>query len=303
MAEKTEIAVIGAGPAGMAAAIYLHRAGFDPLVLEKKVPGGLLQNANLVENYPGFPGGIKGPDLADLFVNQMSSVGVRTAHERVDRVEKKGGAFNIETDSANYIAKAAIIASGTRPKEIHLSGEKSITESRVFYEIADTPLANACGKKIVVIGGGDAAFDYALNLQTRGNSVVVISRKEPHCLPLLKARAETSGINTIAGIKADSVAKSPKEMVLKCKRGKDQLEFSVDYVLAACGRLPNTEFLTGSLRKSVLRSTSIPETRVHGLFVAGDVVRGRHRQTGIAVGDGIRSAMLAEDYLKTEVRK
>jgi thioredoxin reductase (NADPH) len=303
MAEKTEIAVIGAGPAGMAAAIYLHRAGFDPLVLERKAPGGLLRNANLVENYPGFPGGINGLDLADLFVNQLSSVGVRIAHERVDRVKKRRDAFNIETDAANYTTRAVIVASGTHPKEIHLSGDKSITENRVFYEIADTLLANARGKRIVVIGGGDAAFDYALNLQTRGNSVVIISRKEPHCLPLLKARAETSGINTIAGIRADSVAKSPRGMVLKCKRGKDQVEFSVDYILAACGRLPNTEFLTSSLRKSVLRSTSIPKTGVPGLFVAGDVVRGRHRQTGIAVGDGIRSAMLAEDYLRMEARK
>jgi len=303
MAEKTEIAVIGAGPAGMAAAIYLHRAGFDPLVLEKKAPGGLLRNANLVENYPGFPGGIKGPDLADLFVNQMSSVGVRIAHERVDRVKNKGDAFNIETDSASYTTRAVIISSGTRPKEIYLSGDKNFAENRVFYEIVDTPLANACGKKIVIIGGGDAAFDYALNLQTKGNSVVIISRKEPHCLPLLKARAETSGINTIAGIRSDSVAKSPRGIVLKCRRGRKQLEFPVDYVLAACGRLPNTEFLTSSLRKSVTRSTSIPETGVPGLFVAGDVVRGRHRQTGIAVGDGIRSAMLAEDYLRMEARK
>jgi len=303
MAEKTEIAVIGAGPTGMAAAIYLHRAGFDPLVLEKKAPGGLLRNANLVENYPGFPGGIKGTDLADLFVSQMSSVGVRIAHESVDRVRKKGDAFGIETGKARYTTRAVIVASGTRPKEIRLSGEKSITENKVFYEIADTPLANARGKKIVVIGGGDAAFDYALNLQSRGNSVVIVSRKEPHCLPLLKARAETSGIDTIAGIRADSVAKRPRGVVLKCRRGKDELEFPVDYVLASCGRLPNTEFLAGSLHKSVLKSTSIPETGVHGLFVAGDVVRGRHRQTGIAVGDGIRSAMLTEDYLRKEARK
>ena len=303
MAEKTEIAVIGAGPAGMAAAIYMHRAGFDPLILERGTPGGLLRNANLVENYPGFPGGIKGPDLADLFVNQMSSVGVRIARERVNRVMKKGDAFNLETDATSYTTRAVIIASGTRPKEIHLGGDKRLAENGVFYEIWGTPLADVHGKRIAAIGGGDAAFDYALNLQTRGNSVVIISRKEPHCLPLLKARAETSGINTIAGIRADSVAKSPRGMVLKCKRGKDQLVFPVDYILAACGRLPNTEFLAGSLRKSVLRSTSIPETGVPGLFVAGDVVRGRHRQTGIAVGDGIRSAMLAEDYLKKEAQR
>jgi len=281
----------------MASAMYLHRAGFAPLLLERGERGGLLRNANLVENYPGFPGGIKGVDLVERFSKQLDALDIRVTKAEVKLVSKSGGVFRIKSDIGEFSSRAVIVASGTRPRKSLLRGSDGLLGSKVFNELVDMPLEKVAGKHVVVIGGGDAAFDYALNLQGRGCDVTIISRSEPKCLSLLRARAEAGGIEVAMRVVPEQVKVVPRGISLQCGSGRDRLEFSADYILLACGREPNNEILSPTLRRQVGKATEIPETNIPGLYLAGDLVRGRHRQTGIAVGDGIRAAMLAEEYL------
>ena len=281
----------------MAAAIYLHRAGFAPLLLERGERGGLLRNANLVENYPGFPGGIRGMDLVERFSKQLDALDIKVTRAEVELVSKSGDGFRIKSDIGDFSVRAVIVASGTRPKESLLRGSDGLLGSKVFNELVEMPLTKIAGKRVVIIGGGDAAFDYALNLQSRGSDVTIVSRSEPKCLSLLRARAEAGGIEVAQRVVPEQVKVVPGGISLQCSRGRDRVGFSADYILLACGREPNNEMLSPTLRRQVGKATEIPETNVPGLYLAGDLVRGRHRQTGIAVGDGIRAAMLVEEYL------
>lgn len=282
----------------MAAAIYLHRAGLAPLVLERGEQGGLLRNANLVENYPGFAGGIKGSDLVERFSAQLDMLGIKVTKANVELVESSAGAFNGRSDAGEFTSRSLILATGTRPKRVRLRGSGRLLGTKVFDELVELPLEHLASKRILVIGGGDAAFDYALNLLGRGCAVTIISRSKPKCLSLLRARAETGGANIVTGTDPDLVKDSSNGVLLFCKGNKGEAEFQSDYILLACGREPNTEMLSPALRRRAGVVSDIPRTVVPGLFMAGDVVRGSCRQTGIAVGDGICAAMLAEEFLK-----
>ena len=298
MVQKSQVAIIGAGPAGIASAIYLHRAGRAPLLLEQGEPGGLLRNANLVENYPGFPGGIKGPDLVHQFKKQLDMLGIRITRTKVESVEALRGSFRIVATSGTFSANSLIIATGTRAKSLSLPGSAKLAGERIFTEIVDMPLSQIPGKRVVIIGGGDAAFDYGLNLAERGADVRIVSRSEPDCISLLRARADASGIDIIVGSTANRIRKVQDEVSVRCRSDKGGVELLADYVLIACGREPNIDILSESLRRRIGSRERIPDTRVPGLFMAGDVVRGIHRQTAIAVGDGVRAGMMADEFLR-----
>ena len=278
--------------------MYLHRAGLAPLVLERGEPGGLLRNANLVENYPGFVGGIRGLELVERFSKQLDMLGIRVTRADVEMVSRSHGTFLIESDARELSARSVIAATGTRPKRVRLRGSKELLGSKVFNELVDMPLAHIAGKRTVVIGGGDATFDYSLNLAGRGCDVTIISRSEPKCLSLLRARAEAAGVDLVVGAAPEIVRDKIPGALLQCRIGKGRVEYAADYILMACGREPNIEVLSPGLRKMVKNAPRIPETNVPGLFLAGDVVRGTHRQTAIAVGDGVCAAMLVEEYLR-----
>ncbi|HWR27174.1 MAG TPA: NAD(P)/FAD-dependent oxidoreductase, partial [Candidatus Thermoplasmatota archaeon] len=186
MDQCNEVTVIGAGPAGIAAAIYLKRAGLHPILLEAHEPGGLLRYAYLVENYPGFPRGISGKKLAESIVEQLHNLGLSIRKSAVKHVHHNNGVFLIETDQGRLLSPAIIIATGTCPKKVNMMGSASIEGTRLFYDPSSIHLEEDKGKKrIIVIGGGDIAFDYTLTLLHGGHEVTIISRSEPTCLPLL----------------------------------------------------------------------------------------------------------------------
>lgn len=150
-----DITIIGAGPAGFAAAIYLKRAGIQPLIFEKTQVGGLLVNANLVENYPGFPEGISGSDLVNKFRKQLNYLNIEITKKKVTKVIYKEGNFHIIVEDQEIISSALIIASGTKPKKLGLSGETQLFGRKLFYEIKDIPPPTK-NDKIVIVGGGTA---------------------------------------------------------------------------------------------------------------------------------------------------
>jgi len=279
-----DVTIIGAGPAGMAAAIQLRRWGLEPLLLERDHAGGLLVNAGLVENYPGFPRGIPGRELVELFTAQLAEAGASISYEEV-RERDHEGAFLVRTSRREFGSRVVIIASGTepvRPDGLEIGPEVA---ARVFHEVH--PLFGTEQKRIAIVGAGDAAFDYALSL-AGANEVFILNRGTGRrCLPLLWDRAQgSSAIDYQAETSVVALEASGDGLVLRCRKPDGDWELAVDYVIFAIGRRPRQAFLTPRLREM------IPALEGEGiLHLAGDVKNDIYRQTAIATGDGVRAAM------------
>ncbi|MDY6911667.1 MAG: NAD(P)-binding domain-containing protein [Chloroflexota bacterium] len=279
--QTEDVTIIGAGPAGIAVAIQLKRYGLDPVLLEKDHAGGLLVNANLVENYPGFPRGISGVKLVQLFQLQLERTRVATSLEEVTQLDYDHS-FILKTSKRELRSRIVVIASGTRPRQAEFPPEAA---DRVFYEVSS--LAGVDHKKIVIIGAGDAAFDYALNL-SRMNEVTILNRKkERKCLPLLWERTQkTPRITYIDNAALQAIKSSGEELTISYKNPRGDWELGVDYVIFAIGRKAQLGYLSERLKA---QATDLEESGL--LYFVGDVKNDIYRQTSIAVGDGVRAAM------------
>jgi thioredoxin reductase len=282
-----DILIIGAGPAGIAAAIQLKRYGLQPILLERAEIGGLLKNANLVENYPGFPGGITGPALVQLFERQLLDLSIQVCYEEVTKLDiEMGHYFLVETRKSVYHSRRVVVATGTQPRRFRDFEIPAELNEYICYEIY--PLLDVSGKEIAIVGAGDAAFDYALNLSWR-NRVTILNRgQDLKCLPLLWERAkaehqiEYREDTTIASIKPHPAS----GMLLECTTPVGPLSFQVDYLIGAIGREPALGFLSDQVLELA------PELEDQGLlYFIGDVKNDIYRQTSISVGDGVRAAM------------
>ncbi len=291
--QKNSVLIIGAGPAGLTAALQLKRVGISVLLLEGTYLGGLLYNANLVENYPGFPHGVKGPKLLRLFQKQAEHIGVEILFEKVISLDYNGKNFVATTSKNEYSAEVAIIASGTKAREFDDYLIASEAKHRVFYEVRD--LLNLANKEIIIVGAGDASFDYALNL-ARQNKVKILNRgTKTKALGLLQTRVtENEHIVYVknASLKRVTLADDACLRVsVAFQHGVEELHASL--VLGALGRIPNLDFLTPEIqsKEKELMARNI-------LYFIGDVQNGIFRQTAISVGDGLRAAMEIENFFK-----
>jgi thioredoxin reductase len=291
------ILIIGAGPAGLSAAIQLSRQGQEALVLERDRVGGLLWNANLVENYPGFPEGISGPDLVRLMQRQADRLQVQVAIEEVVRTSYLDGLFSIETDKRELTSSYLVAATGTSPRKIDLPVTGLELDGRLFYEVY--PLLGRKDLRILIIGAGDAAFDYALNLAGKNQVTILNKGREIKALPLLVERAaEHPGITYCPGQPVASIDVTERGSLEILAGENGQLHsYQADYLLAAVGREPDVGFADPSIINN--SSGLLEENR---LFMIGDLVNGSHRQTAIAVGDGIRTAMFIGNLIQKEER-
>ncbi len=278
--------IIGAGPAGIATAIQLKRMGIGFTLFEKNEVGGLLKNANLVENYPGFPSGITGVALVDLFKRQLRKANITVRNEEVKKLDFVGGRFLVETSSEPLRSRLVVIASGTKPKEITGLEIPAAARKMIFYEIH--PLKKIAGRKIVVVGAGDAAFDYGLSL-SRKNEVFIINRGErTKCLPvLLKKVAASPRITYMKNIAIAGIAGDSRESVrIECRSRKGFVMLRAHFVVFAIGRKVELDFLAKNITG---QSERLQRRRF--LYLVGDVHGRFARQTAIAVGDGVGAAM------------
>lgn len=280
------VAVIGAGPAGMAAAIQLKRYGISPLLFEKNQIGGLLLNANRVDNYPGFPRGISGPELVYLFRKQLKGMSIDVTIAKVEELDFKKNEFRFSTNDREYSSKMVLLASGTGamiPEELSALAEWN---RKIFSEIRS--LRGKQNKKIAIIGAGDAAFDYALSL-ARKNEVIILNRSANRkCSPELWREAlKSSGISYLNNVRISRVGfEKRRQVVIDYRQQLRNGALEVDFLVAACGRRMQLDCLSKNLSR--LRV----QLEQNGLlYFAGDVANGSFRQVGIAVGDGIRAAM------------
>jgi thioredoxin reductase (NADPH) len=281
-----EVLITGAGPAGLAAALQLQRRGVGFILFERGKVGGLLNNANLVENYPGFPGGIEGEKLVELFHRQVGQLGVEVTFEEVRCLDYAAGQFRAETQRTSYAAPFAIVATGTignLPEGIQIPpplGERVLTEIMAIKQ--------ATGKRVAIIGAGDLAFDYALNLGRRNDVLILNRSSERKCLPLLWERVgKLPGVTYLEKIQLSEIKVGETgALSLQAISPAGGQTIACDYLVYAIGRRPNTSFLSESLWQS------IAELERRGvLHRIGDVKNGIYRQAAIAVGDGILAAM------------
>ncbi len=290
---KQRNTIIGGGPAGLAAAIQLKRYDLDTLLIEKDTLGGLLKNANKLENYLGFPTGISGIELIELIEQQVDDYGLDILFEEVKSIEYDDPSFRITTDTQVIESTILIIASGTKPKTLAtLSSLPPVVKRKIFYEVYD--LRGISNKKVCIIGAGDAAFDYALNLATRDNQVTIFNRSNNlKCLPLLYRRAETNNnIQYIPNRAIRTVLLQDPGLEIRFDFQDNIDKHLMDYILLAIGREPRVDFLTESVNEN------ISELKMQNkLFLIGDVKNEHCRQVSIAAGDGIKAAMEINKYL------
>ena len=295
-------AVVGAGPCGVAAAVQLNRSGIRTLLFERDGVGGLLWNANLVENYPGFPRGIPGPALCRLMERHLHTAGIEPLFDEVSGILPEQGGYTLRTGTGRtFHAGAVILATGTRPDTGMVQGEERLVGLRIFYEVKDV-LERDSVSRVAILGGSDAAYDYALNLVSRGCRVKILQRGPARCLPLLAARAKEHGlVEVLESIRVTGCREMTGGLELFLTGSGTFSRLEADVLLIACGRSPE-QGLIESLQAfpskewgDKIFGTSLPE----GLFRGGDLVRGPFRQAGIAVGDGLAAAMSAAKYLRT----
>jgi thioredoxin reductase len=287
------VVIIGAGPAGLAAAMQLRRQGHQPLVFERGAVGGLLHNANWIENYPGFVEGITGPALVSLFEDQAKRLGVEIQQEEVNLAQWEGDCFRIVTERRELKSGILVAGCGTKPRLLAEELIEGDVGQRIFYEVY--PLIEEKGKEIIIVGAGDAAFDYALNL-SRYNRVTILNRgssikalgllvERTQASPMIRYQADTT-IKHIASTPSGSLGVSTigpaPEQILEC-----------DYLLAAIGREPEYSFAGQSIMKDIPNLL-----KEQSLFLIGDLQNGSFRQTSIAVADGIRAAMIIGKILE-----
>jgi len=311
LAEVTEVRdvnVIGSGPAGYTAALYAARAQLRPLVFEGSVTaGGALMQTTDVENFPGFPDAIMGPELMDSMRKQAEHFGAELIPDDVTAVDLAASPKVVRTDGETYLAKAVIIATGSRYKELGVPGEKELGGHGVSW-CATCDGFFYRGHDIAVAGGGDSAMEEALFLTRFGKSVTVIHRRDTlRASKIMQERALANPrITFLWNSEVAEVLGTEKVTGLLIRSTKDGTEhvLPVTGLFVAIGHDPRSELFSGQLAADpegyLLVDQPSTRTAIEGVFACGDVVDRTYRQAVTAAGTGCAAALDAERWLASK---
>jgi thioredoxin reductase (NADPH) len=301
--ETYDLVIIGAGPAGLTAGIYASRARLKTVILEKLYPGGHAATTSLVENYPGFPEGITGPELMELFAKQAQKFGCEIKSEEVISLELTGDKKIVRTANGEYYAKSVIVASGSQPNLLGVPGEEKFKGRGLsFCATCDGPLFK--GKTVAVVGGGDSAVEEALQLAKFAEKVFLIHRRDTlRAVKILQERAfaekkmEVVLNSVVTAVEGDKRIESirVRDVVTSQER-----RIPVSGVFLHIGYTPSTEFINFPVEKDdvgALVTDANCQTSVAGVFAAGDVRSKLLRQIVTAAADGATSTLAAGRYI------
>ncbi len=304
--KHVKVLVIGSGPAGYAAALYAARAELQPLVLTGMQLGGQAALTHTIENYPGFPEGVGGAELGELFQKQAERFGATTEFDLANAVDFSQRPFKVTTDNSQYLADTVVISTGASPNHLQIPGEVEMTGKGVSY------CATCDGwffkdKKVVVVGGGDSALEEGLFLTRFASEVNIVHRREElRAGAILQKRASANDkINFLWNTIVTEVVGEEKVEAVKMKNVKtgEETTFDTDGLFIFIGHTPNTQIFEGQLELDDLgyiKVNSQMETSVEGVFAGGEAADPHFRQVVTSAGMGAAAAIQATRYLEAQ---
>lgn len=299
-----KLIIIGSGPAGLSAALYAARAELKPLLLSGVELGGQVSLTNVIENYPGFPDGVGGSQLGDLFQNQAERFGARVEFDTAMNVDLSSRPFTVKTYGKEYKAHSLILATGASPFYLNVPGEKELTGRGVSY------CATCDGwffkeKKVFVVGGGDSAVEEAIFLTKFASTVTIVHRREElRAGAILQKRAkENPKIKFLwnSVIKEIQGKESVQTLLINNTKTGKASQKKADGVFIFIGHKPNTELYKGQIEMDAngyIQSNRLMETSIPGVFAAGEATDPIYRQVVTSAGMGAAAAMTATKYLE-----
>ena len=302
--EVEKVIIVGSGPAGWSAAIYAARADLQPLLITGNELGGQVAITTEVENYPGFPEGLTGPELVEKMRAQAEKFGAAVEIDYVTEIDVNGPPFGVATAGGkSYRSQALIIATGASPRKLGVPGEEQLTGHGVSY-CATCDGFFFRGKEIVVVGGGDSALEEGLFLTKFATRVRVVHRRDQlRAGAVLKHRAES---NPKIGFIWNSVVtridgeNKVESVTLRNVVSGEVKELPTDGVFVYVGHLPNNQLFSGNLamdEQGYVITDKLMRTSVPGIFAAGEIQDPRYRQVATSAGQGVQAALEAQKYL------
>jgi thioredoxin reductase (NADPH) len=302
----SKVVIVGSGPAGLTAAIYAARANLEPIVIAGYVPGGQLMITSDVENFPGFPDGIQGPELMQKLREQAERFGTRFADVDVEAVDFAARPFRLWADKVEYTADSVIVATGAAAIWLGLDNETRL-RGRGVSACATCDGFFFRGKKVAVVGGGDTALEEATFLTRFASEVVLLHRRDKlRGSKIMQERAlENPKISVRWNTEVADVLGEDRIEALRLRDTVDggERDEPVDGLFVAIGYKPNTDVFRDWLEvddKGYLVVTDETHTRIDGVFIAGDVHDHRYRQAVTAAADGCKAAIDAERWLEAQ---
>jgi thioredoxin reductase (NADPH) len=310
MSDVENVIIVGSGPAGYTAALYTARADLEPLVIEGFMWGGLLQETTDVENYPGYPEGVMGPEMMQQFRDQAERFGTRFVTDNATKLElgRDGEPHTVWVDDEGHRARAVILAMGAEHKKLGVPGEEELAGHGISY-CATCDAAFYKDRRIVVVGGGDSAMEEAIFLSKFGSSVTVVHRRaEFRASAIMIDRArEQDNLEFLTPYVVEAFQAGDEGKALAVARlvhveSGEERELPVDGAFIAIGHEPQSELVRGLVELDengyVITEDKSTRTSVRGVFAAGDVVDHTYRQAVTAAGLGCMAALDAEWYLR-----
>ena len=310
MENVRDLIIIGSGPAGYTAAIYAARASLKPLVIEGVQSGGALMTTTEVENFPGFPDAVMGPELMDQLRKQAERFGAEFLTDNASRVELTGGTKRVWVGETEYQARAVILATGSAWRPLVVPGEKEL----LGHGVSSCATCDGFffrGQDIVVVGGGDSAMEEAMYLSRLGRKVEVVHRRDSlRASKIMQERALKNPkisftLDTVVEDVLDPAAGKVTGVRLRNLKTGAQWETPVDGLFVAIGHEPNTALFRGQIalhdNNYIKVEPGTSRTSVAGVFAAGDVQDFTYRQAVTAAGSGCMAALEAERYLEANV--